>query len=139
MPDHRFTAPRHNEPGFEMAGDFRLTGTPLDEEQIGAPWRRAIAGGFREEIHRIGAPIDTVEGGRTAVHGLIATERALVPLRMIRGMMMSGVRAQRAELPLTISRRMFPAMNAMLAGRSASRRMRYGYHWVPKGTYTRIR
>ncbi len=122
-----------------MAGDFRFPSTPLHEEEVGAPGRRAVAGGFREQIDGVGAPINAIEGRRTAVDGVIATERALVPLRMIRGMMMSGVRAQRAELPLTISRRMFPAINAILAGRSASRRIRYGYHWVPKGTYTRIR
>ena len=28
-------------------------------------------------------------------------------------------------------------MKATFAGRSARRRMRYGYHWVPNGTYTR--
>ena len=30
-----------------------------------------------------------------------------------------------------------PTMKTMLAGRSAKRRIRYGYQCVPKGTYTR--
>jgi len=34
-------------------------------------------------------------------------------------------------------RSMFLAMNSTLAGRSASRRMKYGYHARPNGTYTR--
>jgi hypothetical protein len=36
--------------------------------------------------------------------------------------------------PPTISRTTFPVMNARFAGRSARRRMRYGYHCVPNGT-----
>ncbi len=36
-------------------------------------------------------------------------------------------------------RNRFFAMNNTLAGLSASLRMKYGYHSLPKGTYTRIR
>ena len=35
-------------------------------------------------------------------------------------------------------RNMFFAMNSTFAGRSARRRMKYGYHSVPNGMYTRI-
>jgi hypothetical protein len=31
----------------------------------------------------------------------------------------------------------FEMKNQILAGRSANLRMKYGYQWVPKGTYTR--
>ena len=41
--------------------------------------------------------------------------------------------------PCSASRTMLPVMKAMFAGRSASRRMRYGYHCVPNGMYTRTR
>ena len=39
-----------------------------------------------------------------------------------------------ATKPGSYLRRAFETKNQMLAGRSASRRVKYGYHWVPYGT-----
>jgi len=44
----------------------------------------------------------------------------------------------RAHLENMASFKTLIVMKAMLAGRSANRRIRYGYHCVPNGTYTRM-
>jgi hypothetical protein len=54
------------------------------------------------------------------VDGHVASQRTLVARVVIGGMVMAMMFGQRRKLSFT----MFPAMNAMLAGRSASRRMR---------------
>src|SRR5213076_3250577 len=92
---------------------------PAHEQQ-----RRTIAApGVRGVVHvgpdRVGLAVAPGERGRALVHSLIAAQRTVRQLR-------------RRD-----SRSMLPTRNATFAGRSASRRMREGYHWVPNGTYTR--
>ena len=127
---------------------FRFTAPPLHEKEVRAPWCRGIARRVRDDVNGIRETIHTFERRRTSVHGHIAAECTLIPLVVLGGQVLTVV-TQRDPLlapfvaldedPLNISFTMFPVMKARFAGRSASRRMRYGYHCVPKGTYTRIR
>src|SRR2546430_12754407 len=92
---------------------------PTDEQQ-----RRAEASRFGcvvgERSDRICSTIRGPERGRPSVHLLVATERRVVHQRRC-----------------TDSLSTLATMNATLAGRSASRRIKYGYQCVPNGTYTR--
>ena len=115
-----FTWATDQKSGLEMSLDFRFTKSPLHEHQVRSPRRRAVAGCIGKDVRRVGVPIHAFEGGRTLVHGHIAAQRALVPRVVIGREVVSVMFGQRDNDSFT----MLPAMNAMLAGRSASRRMR---------------
>src|SRR4029079_13323581 len=110
---------------------------PFHEENERRPRRRFVRRLFRHQLDAIGEPVTPFERRRPVVHRGVASDRGLVALGVIR----------RAEPRVAhydfrrwnISRTTLPVMNATLAGRSARRRMRYGYHCVPNGTYTRMR
>src|SRR5437762_850185 len=106
--------------GLEMPDGLRLC-APADEQQS-----RAVAAGLigvrRERGNRVGLAIGSTERRGTSVHLLITAQRRVVHQRR----------------RWTDSLRMFVVMNAMFAGRSARRRIRYGYQCVPNGTYTRM-
>ena len=89
-----------------------------------------------QDIGRIRKTVYTFERGGARMHCHITTKRPLIARRVISGQMMPGMSfAVFAQLfLLNASLTMLPAMKAMLAGRSARRRMRYGYHCVPNGT-----
>src|SRR5207247_10810692 len=93
---------------------------PTDDHQ-----RRAEVSRFGcvvgERSDRICSTIRGPERGRPSVHLLVATERRVVHQRRC-----------------TDSFSTLATMNATLAGRSASRRIKYGYQCVPNGTYTRM-
>src|SRR5437660_7446347 len=73
-----------------------------------------------ERRHGVGVAVRASERGGASVHRLIATQGIV------------GAQRRRNDSFTTL-----PRMNARFAGRSARRRIRYGYQWVPKGTYTR--
>src|SRR5438309_1541592 len=89
---------------------------PAHEEES-----RAVASGrIRRIVHERGDGVRltvlAAERRRPLVHPLVTAQRAVVQLR-------------RNDSLTTL-----PSRNAMFAGRSASRRMRYGYQWLPNGT-----
>lgn len=94
-----------------------LATVPTDEEQRGP----VPAGGVRCIVHPgrygIRLAVRAAEGGGPLVDLLIAAECGVVDY------------FRRRDSFTTL-----PTMNTMLAGRSARRRMRYGYQCVPKGT-----
>src|SRR5438105_6257123 len=92
---------------------------PPHEEQRGAVAARRIGGLVHERAHRVRSPVRAAERGGALVYAPVAAERVVRQLRR---------RDSRSTLP---------SKNATLAGRSARRRMRQGYHCVPNGTYTR--
>src|SRR5205085_10025362 len=73
-----------------------------------------------EGDNRIGWTIPGPDRGRPSVHLLVTAECGVVHQRRC-----------------TDSLSTLVTMNATFAGRSASRRIRYGYQCVPNGTYTR--
>ena len=120
MAHDRFAGAGDEETGFEMSLHFRFTETPFDEHQVRTPRRRAVAGCIGKDVRGVRVAIHAIEGGRTLVDGHVAAQRALVSRVMIGGEVVSVMFGQRESDSFT----MLPAMNAMLAGRSANRRMR---------------
>src|SRR5580704_1614198 len=121
LPHRGLAHPPHQILGLEVSGDGLVP--PPHEQQIGSLRRLRIAGLVDSDVHTVRLAIDALERWRPRVVCDIAAERRLI---------------RRHRCPPTSSRKTFPVMNATLAGRSASRRMRYGYHCVPNGTYTRM-
>ena len=132
----RFTGSAKHEITFEMSLHFGLAITPAHEQQIRAPWCRGISGFVGQNIRRIGKPVHALKSRRTCVDRHVSTKRAFIACGVIGRQMVAFVSFfVLAQLFLVnASFTMLPAMNAMLAGRSARRRMRYGYHCVPNGT-----
>lgn len=97
-----------------------FTFSPPNEEQGGA----VATGGVRVVVgprgNGVRLTVGAAEGGRALVGALIAAERRIVDY------------FRRRDSFTT-----FPTMKTIFAGRSARRRIRYGYQCVPKGTYTR--
>lgn len=100
--------------------DGPFTFSPTNEEQCGPVPTCGVRRVVRPRGDRVRLPVGTAEGGRALVDLLIAAEGRIVDY------------FRRKDSFTTL-----PTMNTMLAGRSARRRIRYGYQWVPKGTYTR--
>jgi deoxycytidine triphosphate deaminase len=119
-----FAGAGDEETRFEMSLHFRFTEAPFDEHQVRPPGRRAVAGCIGKDVRGVRVPIHAFEGGGTLMDGHVAAQRSLVSRVMVSGKVMSVMFGQREIDSFT----MLPAMNAMLAGRSARRRMRYGYH-----------
>ena len=94
--------------------------SPTNEEQCSPVATCGVRRGVRPRGDRVRLPVGAAEGGRALVGLLIAAEGRIVDY------------FRRKDSFTTL-----PTMNTMFAGRSASRRMRYGYQCVPKGTYTR--
>src|SRR5207248_2403320 len=105
--------------GLEMADGPVARVGPLHEQQGRTVAALRVRRLVHERAHRVGSPVGAAERGGALVHAPVAAERVVRQLRR---------RDSRSTLP---------SRNATLAGRSARRRMRYGYHWVPNGTYTR--
>lgn len=105
--------------GLDVAdGPFTLS--PTNEEQRGAVATRGVRLVVRPCGDGVRLTVGAAKSGRPLVGALIAAERGVVDY------------FRRRDSFTT-----FPTMKTMLAGRSARRRMRYGYQCVPKGTYTR--
>jgi len=100
--------------------DGPLAFTPAHEQQGCTVAARGVGRVVYPGRDGVRLPVGAAERGRALVDGLIPAERRIVDY------------FRRTDSFTTL-----PTMNTMLAGRSARRRMRYGYQWVPKGTYTR--
>jgi hypothetical protein len=99
-------------------GPFTLS--PTNEEQGGAVATGGVRVVVRPRRNGVRLTVGAAEGGRALVGALIAAKRGVVDY------------FRRKDSFTT-----FPTMKTMLAGRSARRRIKYGYQCVPKGTYTR--
>src|SRR5262245_51754369 len=118
---------------------LRAKPRPFDKEEVSTPSSRGLARLFRHDLHAVREPVASLERGRPVVDSHVAADRRLIALGVIgRPVPRMGTTHHRFLRP-TISRMTFPVMKATFAGRSARRRMRYGYHCVPNGTYTRMR
>jgi len=102
-----------NDPDFEADRDLGFEGRRMVlAGRIGSKFEAAARAGalgvlvIHEDAHRIGVPVRAPKGGRPPVGGHVAAEGKVGHRRF------------------TDSRTMLPSMNAMLAGRSARRRMR---------------
>jgi hypothetical protein len=105
--------------GLDVAdGPFPFS--PTNEEQCGPVATGGVRLVVRPRGDRVRLAIGAAEGRRALVDLLIAAEGRIVDY------------FRRKDSFTTL-----PTMNTMLAGRSARRRIRYGYQWVPNGTYTR--
>ena len=93
---------------------------PTNEEQGGAVATGGVRVVVRPRGNGVRLTVGGAEGGRALVDALIAAEGGVVDY------------VRRRDSFTT-----FPTMKTMFAGRSARRRIRYGYQCVPKGTYTR--
>lgn len=107
--------------GLEMT-DRLVASSPAHEQQRGtvAPLGAGGGGIVHPRRHGVRLAVGATEGGRALVGLLVAAEGRVVDY------------FRRRDSFTTL-----PTMNTMFAGRSASRRMRYGYQCVPNGTYTR--
>lgn len=119
---------------LEMTSYPWFAAAPADKENVRCPWSAGITSWFRLDGHAVGQAIASLERSGPVVHGHVSAQGALITLGVVGWKMTPAHRP-----PETISRITLAAMNARLAGRSARRRMRYGYHCVPNGTYTRMR
>jgi hypothetical protein len=97
-----------------------LAAVPTDEEQRGPVPARGIRRIVHPGRYGVRLSVGAAEGGGALVDLLIAAEGRVVDY------------FRRRDSFTTL-----PTMNTMLAGRSARRRIRYGYQCVPNGTYTR--
>ena len=116
---------------------LRADARPPHEDQIRAERARRVTGRIAQHVEAVGHAVPPFEGGRPGMHRGVTADGRLVPLPVLRRKVLAGCHAGRRSLPFrrpANSRRMLPAMNARFAGRSARRRMRYGYHCVPNGT-----
>jgi len=105
--------------GLDVAdGPFTLS--PTNEEQGGPVATGGVRLVVRPRGDRVRLTVGAAEGGRALVGALIPAERRVIDY------------LRRRDSFTTL-----PTMKTMLAGRSARRRIRYGYQCVPKGTYTR--
>ncbi len=100
--------------------DGPFTFAPTNEEQGGAVATGGVRLVVRPRGNGVRLTVGAAEGGRALVDALIAAECGVVDY------------FRRRDSFTT-----FPTMKTMLAGRSARRRIKYGYQCVPKGTYTR--
>ena len=100
--------------------DGPFTFSPTNEEQGGAVATGGVGLVVRPRGNGVRLTVGAPEGGRALVNALISAERGVVDY------------FRRRDSFTT-----FPTMKTMLAGRSARRRIRYGYQCVPNGTYTR--
>ena len=115
-----FTCSRNQKRGLEMSLHFRFTESPLHEHQVRTPRRRAVARCIGKDVRGVRVTVHAFEGGRTFVNGHIAAQCALIARVMVGGEVVAMMLGQRENVSFT----MLPAINAMLAGRSASRRIR---------------
>ena len=97
--------------------DGSLAALPTDEEERGPVPARGVRRIAHPGRHGIRLTVGAAEGGWALVDVLIAAEGRVVDY------------FRRRDSFTTL-----PTMNTMLAGRSARRRIRYGYQCVPKGT-----
>ncbi len=97
-----------------------FTFSPTNEEQGSAIATSGVGVVVRPRGHGVRLTIGAAEGGGALVDALVAAERGVVDY------------FRRRDSFTT-----FPTMKTMFAGRSARRRIKYGYQCVPKGTYTR--
>src|SRR5690606_6013230 len=133
-----FRSRSHDELRLQMSFDTLGThATPLEKEQVTTPWRARVACDICSCLNAVGESIRTLQRSRTLVHCSISPHRPFITGIVVRREKPAHDSCRFQRLPRTISRTMLPVMNARFAGRSASRRMRYGYHCVPNGTYTR--
>jgi len=100
--------------------DGPLTFSPTNEEQRGTVAPGGVGLVVRPRRNGVRLAVGAAEGGWALVDALISAERGVVDY------------FRRSDSFTT-----FPTMKTMLAGRSARRRIKYGYQCVPKGTYTR--
>src|SRR5687767_818477 len=105
--------------GLEMADRLVAVPPPDEHERRAIPSR--LGGVVGERRDRVGLAVVRAERGGTPVHLLIAAQGGVF-----------------RHFGWTDSFNTFERMKAILAGRSARRRMRYGYQCVPNGTYTRM-
>src|SRR2546423_4685604 len=112
-----------------MPAGYRVALAPPNEQDVRG--ERLISWNARvgDNLNAVRSSIAPFERGRPVVHRDVAAERVGVALRVVcwKELSHQPCRARRA---LIISFNTFPVRNATLAGRSASRRMRYGYHCV---------
>src|SRR5450759_291341 len=113
-------------------GRLRTDPRPLHEQEERVPrLSLVVVGVLSEDLDAVGKAVRSFERRRAVVPGHITAAGVRVPFGVIRRTELAG--HQFFRLP-TISRITLPVMNATFAGRSASRRIRYGYHCVPNGT-----
>ena len=118
--------------------------TPAEEEQEGRPLRTGVVDLIDAELDRIRKSVAALERRRSAVHKGVSADGVGVAQTVVRREMLpthgftlrprTSCTDHALRRPPTQSLTTLPAMNAMFAGRSARRRIRYGYHCVPNGT-----
>src|SRR5258705_939129 len=122
--------------GLQMSAGDGISLAPAHEKKVRPDGSGLVVGHVGDDLDAVGRAVAPFERRGSIVHGHVPADRVWIALRMIIGE--ESAHACYRRLP-TISLKTLPVRNATLAGRSASRRMRYGYHCVPNGTYTRIR
>src|SRR6478672_4831056 len=114
-----------------MSARNRITVTPAHEQQIRAEWFSFVSTLVGYDLDGVGRAVASLESGRTIVHRHVPADGVGVSLGVIGGY--ESAHRQRPRLPSS-SLNTLPVRNATLAGLSARRRIRYGYHCVPNGT-----
>src|SRR5438128_9018256 len=107
-----------------MAARDGIAVCPTDEKQIRPEWLALLSAVVGDDLDAVRCAVAALESGRPVVHRHVPTDRVGISFGVIGG---NESAHQCARLP-TSSLNTLPVRNATLAGRSARRRIRYGYH-----------
>src|SRR5258705_9970109 len=122
--------------GLQMSAGDGISLAPAHEKKVRPDGSSLAVGHVGYDLNAVGRAVAPFERRGSIVHGHVPADRVWIALRVISGG--ESAHAGYRRLP-TISLKTLPVGKATVAVRSASRRIRYGYHCVPNGTYTRIR